>query len=340
MQRNQCNVWVMILLMILIVLMVGGQAVAAKTIRMVAAAPFAKTAQPMAEVLQDLADTFAKASGGVIKPQVHWGGSLYKKEAESVKAVSSGSLDCASAGPPYILEKFESLYGILNLPLLFNDIDHYLRFVSSKAWRQTAIANLEKKNIKVLPPTIFMQLAWAGKNPIKGVNDLKGVTMRVLPSPVFVKFVKLSGGKVVTVDTSELAVALQTGMFDSILMSTHVGWMKTFKYLDYMPYCCIDPRITTQSADLTISQSWWKKLPADVRKKCEAALDGWAERSQKTVKKFLAEDSMNYIKAHGKPFALDKKAADEWRTILAPLYEETFKKLGQAELLDVVNKLR
>ena len=321
-------------------LMVCGDAKAAKSVEMVVSAPFAKTALPMAGVLQDLADTFAEASGGVIKPKVHWGGSLYKKEAESVQAVSAGSIECAAAGPPYILEKFEPLYGLFNLPLLFDDIDHYLRFVSSAEWNKTAVANLEKKNIKVLPPVVFMQFAWAGKKPINGVNDLKGVTMRVLPSPVFVKFVELSGGKVVTVDTSELAVALQTGMFESILMSTHVGWMKTFKYLEYMPHCCVKPKVTTQSADLTLNLNWWNKLPDDIKKKCEASLAGWVDRSRQTVKKFLDVDSVNYIKEHGKPFNLSKEATDQWRATLAPLYDEVFKKLKHPEMLDLVNRLR
>ena len=99
------------------------------------------------------------------------------------------------------------------------------------------------------------------KAPINGPEDVKGVTIRVPETEVYVSFFSELGANVVTMSFSELYTALQQKTVDG--QENPTALIATNKLYETQKYMSLTEHIYGPS-ELCFSEKIWKTLPADL----------------------------------------------------------------------------
>ena len=170
---------------------------------------------PTVEAVVRMGKKLEAASNGRISiqmyPSMQLGG-----EKEMIEQAQVGALQIAriSVGPmgPIVPE-----LNVFNLPFMFRDNAHMEKVIDGEIG-----AELMKK-LSDHPTAGLIGLCWmnAGsrnvynsKHPIKTVEDLKGLKIRMMGNPVFVDTMNSLGGNGVAMGFDQLVNAMQTGVVD------------------------------------------------------------------------------------------------------------------------------
>lgn len=121
---------------------------------------------------------------------------------------------CAVSGTA-ILNNFSKRVGVIDLPFVWTGYDHMNRTLDGDVGDQIA-ADLEKSGIKVL--------AWAtnwgsrnvvtAKKQVQKPEDLKGLKIRTIQSPVYVETINSMGANATPMAFGEVYTSMQTGVLD------------------------------------------------------------------------------------------------------------------------------
>ena len=149
----------------------------------------------------------------------------------------------------------------------------YLLETEQQAWRlfdgpfvQNLTEDLRKKTgLKVLhwwESGGFKQ--WTNsKRPIRTPSDMKGLKIRVMPSPVFQKLVSSLGGSPTPISFGELYGALKNKIVDG--QNNALSLVNLFKYYQVQKYVTIDNHVYAISS-MVSSDKWYQSLPEALQK--------------------------------------------------------------------------
>ena len=244
--------------------------------------------------MQYMADEVKKLTNGEVVIRIYPNSQL-GSQRESMELLQSGSLDMAKSNASE-LEAFEPSYGAYNIPYLFHNVDHYYRALLDPEVGQKILDSSKSKGFIGL--TYYDGGAhsfYAGK-AIKSPADLKGMKIRVQPSPTAVEMIKLMGASPTPLAYGELYTALQQKVVDgaennqtALTLARHGEVAKFFSEDEH-----------TMIPDvLVIGQKSWDKLTPE----------------QQNALKKAADDSMMYHK-------------DLWQKMIAETTQEAKDKLG------------
>src|SRR5687768_6080881 len=170
---------------------------------------------PTVEAIVRMGAKLEKATGGRMSiqmfPSMQLGG-----EKEMIEQAQVGALAIAriSVGPmgPIVPE-----LNVFNLPFMFRDAAHMEKIIDG------AIGAEMLKKLTDHPTAGLIGLCWmnAGtrnvynsKKPVRAMEDLKGLKIRMMGNPVFVDTMNSLGGNGVSMGFDQLINAMQTGVVD------------------------------------------------------------------------------------------------------------------------------
>ena len=250
-------------------------------------------------------------------------------EKEMIEQAQVGALAIAriSVGPmgPIVPE-----LNVFNLPFMFRDSSHMEKVIDGDIGRELL------KKLSEHPTAGLVGLCWmnAGsrnvynsKRPIKQVEDLKGLKIRMMGNPVFVDTMNALGGNGVAMGFDQLINAMQTGVVDgaennepSYATGQHYRYAKYYSNTGHL----IIPEI------LVFSKRTFQSLPKDDQALI-LKLAGEAQQEQRTLWYEMEKKSIEDMKKAGveivdvadrKPFqAAVKPVWDKYGTLLGPLIQ-------------------
>jgi tripartite ATP-independent transporter DctP family solute receptor len=170
---------------------------------------------PTVEAVMRMGKKLEQATNGRISiqmyPSMQLGG-----EKEAIEQAQVGALALAriSVGPmgPIVPE-----FNVFNLPFMFRDTAHMEKVIDGP------IGDELLRKLSEHPTANLIGLCWmnAGtrhvynsKKPIRSVEDLKGLKIRMMGNPVFVDTMNALGGNGVSMGFDQLVNAMQTGVVD------------------------------------------------------------------------------------------------------------------------------
>jgi tripartite ATP-independent transporter DctP family solute receptor len=170
---------------------------------------------PTVEAVVRMGKKLEAATGGRLTiqmyPSMQLGG-----EKEMIEQAQVGALQLAriSVGPmgPIVPE-----LNVFNLPFMFRDTAHMEKVIDGP------IGDELLKKLSDHPTAGLIGLCWmnagtrnvyTSKHPIKSVQDLKGLKIRMMGNPVFVDTMNALGGNGIAMGYDQLISALQTGVVD------------------------------------------------------------------------------------------------------------------------------
>jgi len=168
--------------------------------------------------VRQFAEDVKKASGGQIDINVHSNGSLIK-HPDILRAVSTGQVPIAE----FLLGQFgneEAVFNADNVPFLAAGYDNAWKLY--QAQKPILRKKLEGRNLVLL-----YSVAWPGqglytKNPLKSVDDFKGVKFRTY-SAYTARLAELLGASPTVIQVPEVPQAFATGTISAMITSSATG---------------------------------------------------------------------------------------------------------------------
>lgn len=258
---------------------------------------------PVHKAMAFMADRCYELSGGELKIDIYPSGQL-GSEQQCIELLQIGSLAITKVSSS-AMESFTDNFKVIGLPFIFKSSDHAFRVLESK---------IGDEILEAAEPFLIKGLCFydAGSRSFYTVNrainkpdDLKGLKIRVMKSPVAFSLIRALGGSPTPIDWGELYTALQSGVVDgaennppSLFTSHHYEVCKYYSLTEH----------TTIPDVLIISLKIWNSLSEQEKEWLQQA----ADESVKVQRKLWADseaESMRIFKEEGVEIIYPDKTA-------------------------------
>ncbi|WP_413207637.1 TRAP transporter substrate-binding protein [Rhodospirillum sp. A1_3_36] len=226
-------------------------------------------------------------------------------QRESMEMVQNGLLDMARSNASE-LEAFEESYSALNLPYIFKNEQHYYDVLSGDIGADILASSKDKGFIGVAFYVEGARSFYANKE-IKSPADLKGMKIRVQPSPSAIRMVELLGGIPTPIAYGELYSALQLGVVDgaennplALTTSRHGEVAKVYSNDQHTMIPSV-VMISTQTWD-SLSEEEQKALMQAGRESMDYARKLWNEQEALGIEQAKKELGVKFIEVDKGPF--------------------------------------
>ena len=249
---------------------------------------------PTVEAVLAMGKKLEAATGGRLSvqmyPSMQLGG-----EKEMIEQAQVGALAIArvSVGP---MGTLVPELNVFNLPFMFRDDAHMEKVIDGP------IGDELLKKLSEHPTAGLIGLCWmnAGtrnvynsKRPVRTIEDLKGLKIRMMGNPVFVDTMNALGGNGVAMGFDQLVNAMQTGVVDGA--ENNAPTYATGQHFRYAKYFSLTGHLMIPEI-LVFSKKIWDTLGKDDQALIakfgkEAQLDErkrWYEMEDKSVKQIEA----------------------------------------------------
>lgn len=174
---------------------------------------------------------------------------------ETMELLQNGALDMTK-GSASDLESFDNIYAIYNLPFLFKDQNHFNNVVFGEVGKDI-MESTKDKGFFALSAYVAGTRSFYAKKPITKPDDLKGLKVRVQPSPTTIKMVELMGGSPTPISFGEVYTAMQQGVVDGAENNVP-SWVQT-RHIEIAKVFSEDEHASIPDF-LVISTKTWNKL--------------------------------------------------------------------------------
>jgi tripartite ATP-independent transporter DctP family solute receptor len=265
-----------------------------------------------------------KLSNGKIAVEVHHAGALGKVR-ETMEMVRMGTLETTIGGVANFQRNVPEL-GITVLPYLWKDIKRQFEVLEGPPGKE-----LEKR---MLAAGFYSLGFWDNgfrhvsnsRKPIQTVDDLKGLKIRTLPTPVHTGFFKACGASPTPMDFTELFEALRTGVVDA--QENPPSMTYTARFYEVQKFYSLTGHVNEVGVFI-MNKAFYEKLPKDL----QAALDQAAKNTRTWQWAENEKDNQKYLKdmekAGMKVNTLSEQELAKFRKIAHDQYSEAIKDFGK-----------
>jgi len=217
---------------------------------------------PLSQAIEMLGKKLEKNSGGRIKVDIYWGGSLYKDDPTQYSALRSNVIQmCEVSGGRLGGEIPET--NLMEFPFAFDDMEHVYRFFGSDGKKAFEPLYL-KKGYKLVGfwPYGFQNFV-CSKGFLANPGDFKGVKLRIRPSKIVAAQMEAWGASAQVIPYMETYTALQLKTVDGaecpLAVIQAVKWHETGDYITISRHSLL-------YAAILVNPNFYNSLPADLQK--------------------------------------------------------------------------
>ncbi len=254
------------------------------------------------------------------------------KEQQMAQMVKLGTLDASGLGFS-IAGLFVPDIELFNLPFMFRDKEHFFRVVNGPVGQRIARLIEDKLNCILLSFDFAgVRNLWNGKRSVKVADDLKGLKIRTMASPVMVATWNAFGAQATPMSFAEVYSALQQGVIDGA--ETGMVDLVVEKFYEVTKYVSYTRHLVSGST-MIFSKKTYDKLPlliqVAVLKASRAAAQAY--RDDEATKTKVAFEKL-------KKLGLEFNEVDTQSFVdkIAGLYEKHSKKVGGLEAIKLVRE--
>ena len=252
-------------------------------------------------------------------------------EEETSQMIKQGTIACAVESAGGGLAPFVPSADLLNLPFLFRDLPHFYRVVDGPIGEQIG-RNVEEKLDSVFLGWWFSGIRneWNGKRPVRTPDDLKGLKIRVMGSPVLIDTFNALGAQATPMSWGEVYTSLQQGVIDGA-ETDHVDLLVE-KFYEVTKHVSLTGHMYL-AAGLICSKKVYNKLPAAY----QIALINAGKASVQTERdamEIMTGDALAKLKEKGLKFYTIDVAPFQNKVI--SVYEKNADKVGGMDVIKLV----
>jgi tripartite ATP-independent transporter DctP family solute receptor len=253
---------------------------------------------PEGKVHQRFADLVAQYSGGKLKVAVFPNEQL-GKEAAVLEQLQLGTIQiyCENA---FFLQKWVPDIKWMSASFLFDDREHWVRFVNSSPMVKTWLDDVEKKagvmplgNLTDVVRGPFRVLV--SKRPINTVADLRGLKMRMYPDQLATAVWNNLGVETRLLGWTEVYESIKSGIVESV--TSPVALVESMRFYEVAPNVVRTNEFWQEIAYMTNAKAF-KGLSPELQEAVKRAHKEAGEYSQQLMKQ-AAEDVVRIVKERG-----------------------------------------
>lgn len=279
---------------------------------------------PQGQGAQKFADLLAESSGGKIKVRLFPGGTL-GGDVQTVSALQGGTLDITVLNSGILAAQAPD-YAMLDFPFLFNDVKE-AHAVIDGAVGQKLTAQLDSKGLVGLG---YWDLGFRNvtnsKTPITRLEDMQGLKIRVIQSPIYLETFSALGANPVPMAFPEVYTGLEQRTIDG--QENPFTVIEGSKFFEVQKYLSVTGHIFNPQS-LIIGQKTWNKLNDD-----EKALIRDAAAKAQVFQREVTAASMDKARAnleqHIAVNDISPAEKDRFRERVKPVIEKFSKQLDQS----------
>lgn len=234
---------------------------------------------------------------------------------------------CSISGTA-ILNNFSKRVGVIDLPFVWNDYEHMSRVLDGKVGDEIA-ADLEKAGIKVLA----WVTNWGSRNvvtantAINSPEDLKGLKIRTIQSPVYVETINSMGANATPMSFGEVYTAMQTGVLDGFEHGSAV--VVSNKFYEVAKHIALTNHFLGPAV-FACSLSEWNQL-SDAQKK--VVMDGaiLARDINRSLAPIREKQAFDFLREKG--MTITEVDTSGFREKATSLQDSIAEKIGATDLL-------
>jgi tripartite ATP-independent transporter DctP family solute receptor len=290
---------------------------------------------PMGNGLAKMGACTLEKSGGKMKIQAFWDGSL-GSDLTSTQSVRSGTIDMVLTSTAPVVSIVPAL-GVFDLPFLFNTAAEADQVLDGKAGEWFSAK---------LPAVGLVNLAWwengfrhstNSKRAITKLEDFDGVKMRVMQNNIYLDTFKTLGTNAVPMAFTEVYSALETKTVDG--QENPFTNIENMKFYEVQKYLTLTRHAYSPTLVL-FSKKIWDGLSAQeqaVLKDC--AIEGRAEQRRAN----RAQEAKSVDNLRSKGMAVNEIAPAEMARIREKtkvIYERHAKTIGEEPVALVMDELK
>ncbi|MFT2111997.1 TRAP transporter substrate-binding protein [Marinomonas sp. 2405UD68-3] len=286
---------------------------------------------PVHQSMQYMADEIKKMSDGELVVRIYPNGQL-GTQRESMELLQNGALQMAKSNASE-LESFEPSYGAFNIPYIFISRDHYYRTLTGDVGEKI-LASSEAKGFVGLTYYDGGSRSFYANKAINSPADLKGMKIRVQPSPTAISMITLMGGSATPLPYGELYTALQQGVVDgaenspsALTSSRHGEVSKVYSQDEH-----------TMIPDvLVMSSQSWNKLSSEEQNIFRTAAKNsmlfhkklWTKATNESIEKAKSSMGVKFVTVEKQPFV----------DAVKPMHDEALKNPAIADYVKSIKAL-
>lgn len=264
-----------------------------------------------------------------ILPNGQFGG-----DREATEAVAAGTIQMSNTVTA-VLTSYSNDFMVLDLPFIFN---------SREACYAALDGELGAKLNDRLPEIGLINLGYADNglrqltNNVRPINtpaDLKGVKMRVMESPVFIRMFELLGANPVPMSFTEVYTALQQGTVDG--QENGAALIYQSKFPEVIKYMSVSNHVYSVNTNL-INKAFYEGLTADQQKILADGAKQFLTDWQREQESAGDEEYTQKIADAGVAVnVISPEDLQKFRDAVAPMYDE-YKAQVDPTLFDLIDK--
>lgn len=302
------------------------------TIKLATIGPEDGTVQASAEHV--LMDYIEQASGGKIKVQ-YYPNAVLGGDLDLAEGLGNGSIELATLETS-VLTAYSDKIGILGIPFLFTDTDAALKALNEGSLGTILADELKGTGILASDTWGFGGYRGLSNNTraISAPEDMKGLKIRVMESPVFLTSFSLMGANPTPIGFSELFTALQNKTVDG--QDNDPSLTYTCKFYEVQKYYTNLEHIMTVT-NMFISESWYTSLSEENQEIIQEACRRFAEYCT-TEGLASYEDNLDLLEQNGMEVTrLTPEQRQLFKDAVISMYDEYIEKWGQ-EIFDAAQQ--
>ena len=234
---------------------------------------------------------------------------------------------------PATISAYSADWNVLNLPFLFQDSKQVFKAVDGQPGFALGDELYRTGSFKLLGfGDLGARYILTARKPVRTLADLKGLKMRVIPSPVTLATYRALGANPVGMNSSEVQGALNQGVIDGL--DYPVVSLITNGFYAFAKYYSL-VAVSYNVSVIMMNRNYWDALPTDLQAIVQQAVrDANAqERAQNTAAQTQAFAA---AKAKGlEVIPVPENEIAKFRAAVKPVYDDWTSQHG-ARLLDQI----
>ncbi|QHI98461.1 twin-arginine translocation signal domain-containing protein [Xylophilus rhododendri] len=261
------------------------------------------------------------------------------KEADVVQQVRLGSIDMMITGTSIWATALPEL-ALLDMGFVFDSWEHVTRAMNGGVGKAFNDMLLQRTGASFIAyASHYNSRSVYTKAPLANVAGLKGLKLRVLPTPIFIETFKLLGAIPTPIPINELYTAVQTGVVEGF--EHDAGTVLSSKFNEVVKHCLLTEHLFSPVCT-SIGKRAMAKIPPELRAAFQESADE-ASRYQREMALSKGTEALATLKAQRMNFvevpAADRKLLRD--RMQADLWPSVIKQYPATQpIMDIINKTR
>jgi tripartite ATP-independent transporter DctP family solute receptor len=230
---------------------------------------------PVHPAMQHFADIVRDRTGGALEVAIFPDGQI-GQEVNLLAQVQAGKLDFVKASAS-VLERIASAYRVFSLPFVFRDHKHWTR-VTNNSVGESILASTASIGVVGLNYYDSGARSFYGKKPIDHPDDLKGLKIRIQPSPIMARLMRLFGAQGIEMGWDQVYTALKLGLVDGA--ENNVSALLVGRHAEVVTHYSLNEHTMVPDVFLISAQRWQSLTAAHQTIVREAALASYERMNE------------------------------------------------------------